>query len=105
MDNAHKVDVLLAHSVDVSEATKYLLRQLGCDDWYVACHHEHLFVCRLTQGAVDRYAVSYQCTPPAEKGIYHGSKARSLSIIPLPGADTVPGDTVKEIKARLAELR
>ena len=68
MDHAHKVDVPLAHTVDVSEATKCLLHQLDCDDWYVACHHEHLFVFHLTQGAVDRYAVSYQCTSPVEKG-------------------------------------
>jgi hypothetical protein len=104
MDHTHKVDVPLAHRVDVSEATKYLLHQLHCDDWYVACHHDHLFVFRLTQGRVDRYAVCYQCTSPVEKGIYHGSKAWSMSIVPLRGEANLPEDTLREIKARLAEL-
>ena len=104
MDHAHKVEVELAHRVDVSGATKFLLHQLGCDDWYVACQHEHLFVFRLTLRGVDRYAVCYQCTSPVEKGIYHGSKAWSMSIIPLRAEDSLPEDKVKEIKARLAEL-
>ena len=82
MDHAHKVDVLLAHELDVGKATNFLLHQLDCDHWYVACHHEALFVYHLTKGAEDRYAVSFQCTPPVEHGIYHGSRAWSLSIIP-----------------------
>jgi hypothetical protein len=59
----------------VNKATTLLLHQLDCDHWYVACHHENLFVYHLTKGAEDRDAVSFQCTPPVEKGIYHGSRA------------------------------
>ena len=50
MDHAHKFDVLLAHEVDVSKAARFLLHQLDCDHWYVACHHEHQFVYHLTKG-------------------------------------------------------
>jgi len=96
--------VPLAHEVDVSKATEVLLHQLDCTRWYVACHHEHLFVYHLTKGAEDRYAVSFQCTPPVEKGIYHGSRAWSLSIIPLHGVEALPEAKEKEIKTGLAEL-
>ena len=104
MDHTHKVDVPLAHSVDVSEATKCLLQQLGCDDWYVAHHHDHLFVFHLTRGGADKYAVSFQCRSPVEKGIYHGSKAWSVSIIPLQSEDALPEDAVRAIKSQLAAL-
>ena len=50
MDHAHKFDVLLAHEVDVSKATKFLLHQLDCDHWYVACHHETSVGVSLDQG-------------------------------------------------------
>ncbi|MGO8927071.1 MAG: hypothetical protein ACLQU3_09310 [Limisphaerales bacterium] len=104
MNHTYKVDVLLAHEVDVSKATRFLLHQLDCDDWYVACHQESLFVYHLTKGATDRYAVSFQCTPPVEKGIYHGSRAWSLSIIPLHGGEALPEAKENEIKGGLAEL-
>ena len=106
MDNisAHKVDFTLTHSVEVSEATKCLLRQLGCDDWYVARHHNHLFVFHLTRSGIDKYAVTFQCTSPVEKAIYHGSKAWSVSVIPLRSEDALPEDTGKAIKAQLAAL-
>jgi len=104
MDHAHKFDVLLAHEVDVSRAAKFLLHQLDCDHWYVARHHEQQFVYHLTRGAEDRYAVSFQCTPPVEKGIYHGSKAWSLSIIPLHGVEALPEAKQNEISAGLAGL-
>ena len=104
MDHTHRFDVLLAHEVDVSKAAKFFLRQLGCDDWYVACHHEHLLVYHLTKGAEDRYAVSFQCTPPGEQGIYHGSRAWSLSIIPLHVVEALPEAKENEIKAGLAAL-
>ena len=58
----------------------------------------------LTKGAEDRYAVSFQCTPPVEKGIYHGSRAWSLSIIPLHGVAALPEAKENEIKGGLAEL-
>jgi hypothetical protein len=104
MDHAHKCDVLLAHEVDVSKAAKFLLHQLDCDDWYVACRHEHLYVYHLTKGTEDRYAVSFQCTPPGEQGVYHGSRAWSLSIIPLHVVEALPEAKENEIKAGLAEL-
>ena len=52
MDHAHKVNVPLADELDVSKATQFLLHELACDTWYVACHHEHLFVYRLAKGRV-----------------------------------------------------
>lgn len=104
MEYTHKVEVPLAHELDMSEATAFLLHQLDCDNWYVACHQEHLFVCRLARGGVDRYAVSFQCTPPVEKAIYHGSKTWAFSIIPLHGVEDLPEAKVKEIKTGLAGL-
>ena len=55
MDHAHKVDVPLVRHVEVSQATEYLLHELGCNGWYVACHHEDLFVFRLTKDGHDKY--------------------------------------------------
>ena len=104
MDHAHKVEVPLDHQVDVNQAAQYLLRQLGCDHWYVACHQEHLFVFRLAKEALEKYAVSFRCTPPVEKGIYHGSKAWSISIIPLRVQDDLPDNRVKEISEGLTHL-
>lgn len=104
MDHAHKVDVLLAHEVDVGNATQILLHQLDCDRWYVACHRDHLFVYHLAKGAEDRYAVSFDCTPPVEKGIYHGSRAWSLAIIPLHNVGALPESKEHEIKSSLASL-
>ena len=104
MEHAHKVDVRLVHQVEVSKATQFLLHQLECDNWYVACHHEHLFVYHFTKLGVDRYAACFECTPPMEKGIYHGSKAWSLSLIPLRDAE-IPGDKqLAQIRAGLAQL-
>ena len=105
MDRAHKVDVLLPHEVDVGKATQVLLQQLDCGRWYVACHHEHLLVYHLANGAEDRYAVSFDCTPPVEKGIYRGSRAWALSIIPLHGVGALPVSKENEIKSGLASLK
>jgi hypothetical protein len=104
MDHTHKVDVPLDHELDVSQATEFLLHHLDCETWYVACHHEHLFVFRLARGGVGRYAVSFQCTPSVEKAIYHRSRTWALSIIPLHGVEDLPEAKVKEIKAGLAGL-
>jgi hypothetical protein len=104
MDHTHKVEVQLVHPVDVGQATQYLLHHLGCDDWFVACQHEHQFIARLTKGEVARYAVSFECTPPVEKAIYHGSKTRLLSIIPLHPEDELRDDAVREVRAGLAGL-
>ena len=95
----------LSHSVDVSKATEYLLHELDCDDWYVACHHDDLFVFHLTHSGSDRYAVCYQCTSPVEKGLHHANKARSMSVIPLPGGDNLREATLREMQAKLPELR
>ena len=104
MDHAHKIDMPLAHELEVSKTTQFLLQELECDSWYVACHHEHLFVYHLARRGVDRYAVSFRCTPPVEKGIYHGSKTWMFSIIPLHGVADLPEPKVAEIKKGLAEL-
>jgi hypothetical protein len=105
VDHAHKVDVRLAHHVDVSEAISYLIHELGCDSWYVACHHDHLFVFRLTRDSTDRFAVRFECTAPVEKGIYHGSKAWSLSLSPLHDETCLTEEKVKQLQAGLAELK
>jgi hypothetical protein len=102
MDHAHKIDVPLAHQVDVSESIHFLLQLLGCENWYVACHHERLFVVRLTRGHADRFAVRFECTAPVEKGIYHGSKAWSLSISPLHDEAGLSSEMIKQVQAGLA---
>jgi hypothetical protein len=104
MDQAHKFDVPLAHQVDVSEALHYLVKELGCDDWYVACHHDHLFVFRLKQGSQDCYAVRIECHEPVEKGVFHQAKAWSLSISMLPHELARPSLNVKQLERGLARL-
>lgn len=104
MEHAHKIDVPLAHRVEINEATKYLLHKLGCDSWYVACHHEHLFVLHLTKAGGDQYAARFECTSPIEKGVYHTSRAWSLSIIPLAGQENLSESAVDELRAALAAL-
>ena len=59
---------------------------------------------RLARGGVDCYAVSFQCTPPVEKAIYHAGKTWAFSIIPLNGVEDLPEAKLKEIKAGLAGL-
>jgi hypothetical protein len=104
MDHGRKLDVPLAHQVEMRKALQLLLHQLGCDHWYVACHHEHLFVYHLTKAGVDRYAACFQCSPPLEKGIYHGGKAWSLSLIPLQPGEKGEEGLVKLLSADLAAL-
>jgi hypothetical protein len=104
MEQAHKVDIPLQHHVEVTKATQFLVQELACDDWYVACHREHLFVYHLTHAGTDRYALCFQCTPPVEKGIYHGSKAWGLSIIPLHHAPAPESINVARIRTGLATL-
>jgi hypothetical protein len=100
----HKVEIRLLHRVDVSEAAKYLLVPLDCDDWYVVCQHEHLLVIQLSKGGIHQYAVRFECSAPVEKGVFHGSRAWSLSIIPLTETgQTFPGK-LAEIKAGLDHL-
>lgn len=104
MDHTHKVDVPLAHELDVSKATEFLLHHLDCETWHVACHREDLLVFRLARAGVDRYAVSFQCTPLVDKTIYHGSKTWAFLIIPLHGVEDLPEAKVTEIKRGLAAL-
>jgi hypothetical protein len=89
MEHAHRIEVPLVHQVEVGKATQVLLHHLDCDGWYVACHREHQYVYHLTRHGADKYAVCFQCTPPVEKGIYHGSKAWALSVIPLHGVEPI----------------
>ncbi len=104
MEHGHKYEVRLAHHVDVSEALRYLIGQLGCNNWYVACHHERLFVFRLTSGSVDKFAACFECTAPVEKGIYHDSKAWSLSLSPLHEQPALSEKQLRALEAGLAQL-
>lgn len=105
MDHCHRVDVRLVHQVDVGEATQYLVHQLGCDGWHVACQQEHRLIVQLTSGTSVRFAVCYECTPPVEKAIYHGSRTWEMSIVPLHDQDNLRAEKVKGITAGLGELR
>jgi hypothetical protein len=105
MDHSNRVDVPLVHHVDVSAAAQYLVHQLGCDSWHVACSHEHQLIVQLTKGGVPRYTICYECTPAVEKAIYHGSRAWAMSVIPLRAEDRLSGHAVAEIEAGLAGLR
>ena len=104
MDHAHRVQVPLEHPLEVTEVLHHLQHELGCESWYVACHHDHLFVFRLTKESRDRYAVSIECTSPIDKGVYHGSKTRSLSISPLHDVPNLDAQQVKRLEAELAKL-
>jgi len=104
MQHPHKVDVRLSHRVDVGEAARYLVGALGCDEWYAACQHEHLFIVQFSRHGKHRFAVRFECTSPVEKAIYHSSKTWSLSIVPLgEEEDLLPGE-IAEIKAGLTKL-
>ena len=104
MEHEHKIEISLPHHVDVSEAAKYLLHQLDCDDWYVAAQREHLLVVHLSKESVHKYAVCFECTAPVEKAVYHGSKAWSLSILPLKDAEQLTHDKISAIKAGLGKV-
>lgn len=99
-----RVTLSLPHHLDVSQVTQRLTHQLDCDGWHVGCRHDHQVVVQLTRGGVARYGVSYECSPAVEKAVYHGSRAWSLTIIPLHGSDNLPAEKVTAIKASLAEL-
>jgi len=99
-----RVALSLTHHLDVSRATQYLVHHLDCDAWHVTCRHEHQMVVQLTRGGSARYGVSYDCSPPVEKAVYHGSRTWALTIIPLHGQDNLPAEKAAEIKAGLAEL-
>jgi hypothetical protein len=104
MEHAHKVDVPLTHHVEVSRAVQLLLQHLQCDHWYIACQREHLFIYHFTKAGMDHYAACFQCNPPVDKGIYHGSKAWALSLIPLSAGETVSQDELHRLSTGLASL-
>lgn len=104
MEEHHKVTMPLGHRVDVAEALHYLVPRLGCDGWYVASQREHLFVIHLTLSEARRYAVSLECTTPVEKGIYHGSLASSISVLPLGEEHDLTPEAAQEIKSGLLAL-
>ncbi len=99
-----RVTLALRHHVDVNLATPYLLHRLDCDDWHVACRHEHQLVVQLMREGTPRYGVTYDCSPAVEKAVCHGSRAWAMSIIPLHGEANLPAQQVAEIKAGLGEL-
>lgn len=96
--------VSLSHHVEVNQATQFLQRSLACDGWHVMCRHDHQLVVQLTRGGVATYGISYECSPAVEKAIYHGSRAWSLTIIPLHGSDNLSPLKVSEVKAGLSAL-
>ncbi len=104
MSDRKKAEFSLAHRLDVSRVAEYLVHVLGCENWYVVCHREHQFVVHLTQAGADRYAVSFECTPPADKGIYHGSLTSHVLLIALGEQAEVPVDKIDEIKSELTHL-
>ncbi len=104
MNHQHKIDLLSGHQVDITEATRFLEQELHCDDWYVACHHEHQFIIHLTKRSLKQYAVCFECNPPVQKAIYHGSQASSVSIVPLGKALDPSRETVLNMKHGLEEL-
>jgi len=100
----HRVELLPGHLVDVPQASHRLLQELRCDDWFVASRNDHQCVVRLTRSGVPHYAVSFQCTPAVDKAIYHGSRAWSVSIIPLENEHDLDTETLQRVKAGLAGL-
>ncbi len=104
MEQHHKHCVPLIHRVGVTEALQFLLHRLRCDNWYVAAQREHLFVFHLTEANRKRYAVCFECTTPVDKAVYHGSRASSLSILPLDDEPELSAAALSEIRGGLSEL-
>jgi hypothetical protein len=104
MNSVKSVEFSLAHRLDVSRIAEYLVRGLECEGWYVVCHREHQFVIHLTHAGTDRYAASFECSPPAEKGIYHGSTTTRFRVIALGDQVDIAQTRIDEIRAGLAHL-
>ena len=103
--NARKsAEFSLAHRLDLSRVAEHLAHVLECESWYVVCHREHQFVIHLTRAGTDRYAVSFECTPPAEKGIYHGSMTSQFCVIGLSDQSDVPQAKIDEIRSWLGQV-
>jgi hypothetical protein len=104
MDHSQKVDVPLDHQVEIGRAAKYLVGELDCDSWYVACRRENLFVLHLNRQGVHKFALSFECSSPVDKAIYHDPKAWALRITPLHSQDSLTETRILELKAGLARL-
>jgi hypothetical protein len=94
----------LFHRVDVSKAADLLAHLLECDSWYVACHREHQFVAHLAKGGADEYAISFECTAPGDKGVYHGSSTSELAVVSLGAEVDLTSAKVEQIRSALAQL-
>jgi len=104
MEPQHKVLLISGHRLDMTQAIRFLMHQLGCDDWYVACHHEHLYVVHLAQEGRKRYAICFEGLPPCEKGVYHGSVLCSIAAVPLGLEVDLPQEQLAELRTGLMEL-
>jgi hypothetical protein len=104
MNHPHTINVDLSHRVDASRAAEYLTHALRCRHWHVVCNREHQLVVHLEGGDADRFAVSFECTPPVDKAIYHGSLTSRLAIVPLHTEADLEPATVNELRAGLAAL-
>ncbi len=102
--HCHRVELPLHHLVEVTHATELLLHELQCDNWYVACRHDHQLVVRLTRQSVAKYAVSFQCRPEVEKAVYHSSRAWAMWVIPLQSQDNLTSQQIAAINTKLAGM-
>ena len=96
--------ICLFHRVDAAKAAQYLAHLLRCDHWYVVRRLDHQLVVHLSQHGVDRYAVSFECTAPVDKSIYHGSMTSHLSVVSLQDEPELSEDAIEQIKSGLAHL-
>ncbi len=94
----------MKHLVEVSRLTHYLLNQLGCDEWHLACRHEHQLVIRLSKGSEARYAVCYECRPEVEKAVFHDSQTWGVSLIPLHSEYNLSSEQAAVIKTALTNM-
>ena len=104
MEQQHKALLSSGHRLDMTEAIRFLMHQLACDDWYVACHHEHLYVVHLVQEGLKRYAICFEGLPTCEKGVYHGSVVCSVSAVPLGLEHDLSHEKLAEIRSGLIDL-
>ena len=98
-----RVEMKLPHLLDVNLATQILLKELGCDEWYVACRHDHQVIVRLAKASIVTFAISFQCRPEVEKAIYHGGRAWALSIIALVPEANLSSSQIESVRAALSD--
>ena len=102
--HCQRVELPLTHLVEVAHVTDLLLQQFRCDNWYVACRHEHQLVIRLTRESAAKYAVCFQCRPEVEKAVYHSSRAWAVSVIPLENQDNLTSEQITALSTRLSGM-